>query len=260
MRAAAIDWQSEVAREMTIQVRPFAGRDVEADVAKAAAVARAFPGLDEVRAYTKEESSRLLEPWLGTGFTLDDLPVPRIVAVRVEAGAKPDLDRLRSLLAEQVPSADLDDHRGFVERMRTMASAAVIGGAAVLALVLAATILSVTFATRSAIATNRQVIEVLHFIGAKDGFIAGQFQRRFLTLGLQGGVIGGGAAIALFAVAELLNHLVSPGSSSLFGTLFGVFSIGLAGYVAVLVLIILIACVAAATSRYTVHRTLAAIQ
>ena len=76
-----------------------------------------------------------------------------------------------------------------------------------LALVLVATMLSVTFATRAAMATNRPVIEVLHFIGAKDSFIAGHFQRHFLRLGLKGGAIGGGGAIALFALAEIVEPL-----------------------------------------------------
>lgn len=77
VRAAAIDWQADVAREVTIQVRPVAGRDIEADIAQAVAIARAFPGVAEVRPYSKEEAGRLLEPWLGTGLQLDDLPMPR---------------------------------------------------------------------------------------------------------------------------------------------------------------------------------------
>src|SRR5215469_11384099 len=36
VRAAANDWQSEVAREVTIQVRPLSGRDFDADVGRAA--------------------------------------------------------------------------------------------------------------------------------------------------------------------------------------------------------------------------------
>src|SRR5205807_1252917 len=77
VRAAAIDWQADVAREVTIQVRPVAGRDIEADIAQAVAIARAFPGIAEVRPYSKEEAGRLLEPWLGTGLQLEDLPMPR---------------------------------------------------------------------------------------------------------------------------------------------------------------------------------------
>src|SRR5499427_10123206 len=90
VRAAASEWQSEVAREVTIQVRPVSGRDVEADVARAAAIARAAPGIADVRPYSSEETLRLLEPWLGTGLKLDDLPVPRIIVVRVTAGGGAD--------------------------------------------------------------------------------------------------------------------------------------------------------------------------
>ncbi len=62
----------------------------------------------------------------------------------------------------------------------------------------AATVLSVVFATRAAVATNRAVVEVLHFVGARDGFIAAQFQRHFLKVGTQGGLLGGLSAAALF--------------------------------------------------------------
>ena len=79
-----------------------------------------------------------------------------------------------------------------------MAGTAVVAGVAVLVLVLAVTVLSVTFATRGAMATNRPIVEVLHYVGATDGFVASQFQRHFLMLGFKGGAIGGGAAILLF--------------------------------------------------------------
>jgi len=257
VRAAAVDWQSEVSREITVQIRPTAGRDIEADVVKAADIARALPGIADVRPNSKDESARLLEPWLGTGLALDELPIPRIIVVRLAPDALPNFGRLQSLLAEQVPGASLDDHRGFIDRMRAMASAAVIGGAGVLVLVLIATILSVTFATRGAMATNRPVIEVLHFTGAKNSFIAGHFQRRFLILGLEGGAIGGGGAIALFALAEAVARwFAGTAGGDQFAALFGTFSIGVAGYAAVLAEIVLIAVVAAVSSRFTVNRTL----
>jgi cell division transport system permease protein len=260
VRAAANEWQAEVAREVTIQVRPAAGRDIESDIAKAAAAARAASGVTDVRPYSKEEAARLLEPWLGTGLPLDDLPVPRIIVVRIASGAAPDLSELRQTLGEQVPAASLDDHRGFVDRMRAMSSAALVGGIGVLMLVLAATVLSVTFATRAAMATNRPVIEVLHFIGAKDKFIAGHFQRHFLQLGLKGGLIGGGSALALFALAELASGwFAGAAGGDQLAVLFGSFSIGVLGYLAVLVQVGLIAFVTAASSRRTVNRTIATV-
>jgi cell division transport system permease protein len=261
VRATAAEWQSDVAREITIQIRPASGRDIEADAARAVEVARNFPGIGEVRAYSKEESARLLEPWLGLGLSLDDLPVPRVVMVRLAPGGGADLARLRAALTQAVPGASLDDHRAWIERMRAMSRTAVGAGVAVLLLMLAATMLSVAFATRGAMAANRPIIEVLHFVGAKDGFIASQFQRHFLALGLEGGLIGGAAAVVLFALAGLMGGW-SRGTAGgdQFAALFGTFSLGIDGYVAILAQIVLIATVTALTSRHTVNRTLAGVE
>ena len=132
--------------------------------------------------------------------------MPRIIVVRLAPGQNADLARLRTLLNERVAGASLDDHRAWIERMRAMAQTALFGGLGVLVLMLAATVLSVAFATRGAMATNRGIIEVLHFIGARDSYIAGQFQRHFLILGLEGGLIGGAAAILVFALARVTTN------------------------------------------------------
>jgi cell division transport system permease protein len=257
VQAAASDWQAEVGREITIQVRPQSGHDIEAQTRKAADIARAAPNVAEVRPYSKEESGRLLEPWLGSGLALDDLPVPRMIVVKLAPDAKPDLASLRKTLSEQVAGASIDDHRGWIEQMRAMSRTALVGGVVILLLVFAATVLSVTFATHGAIATNRPVVEVLHFIGAPDRFIAGHFQRHFLWLGLKGGAIGAGAAILLFALAELISSWFASGAGAdRVSALFGTFSIGTAGYVAVAVQVAAIAVLVAVTSRQTVNRTL----
>jgi cell division transport system permease protein len=258
--SAASDWQSDVGREVTIQVRPAPGRDLEADVRKATEIARATPGVADVRAYTKQESARLVEPWLGGGLSLDDLPIPRLIVVKLASGMVPDFGALRRALAAQVAGATLDDHRRWIDRMRTMAGTAIVAGVAVLGLVLAVTVLSVTFATRGAMATNRPIIEVLHYVGATDGFIAVQFQLHFLLLGFKGGAIGGGAAIVFFGAAEAANAwLAGTAGGDQAAALFGNVSIGVSGYLAILTQVILMAMVTALTSRRTVNRTLESI-
>ena len=254
---AAGEWQSDIAREVTIQIVPAPGRDLDAAVDKAASVARAVTGIVEVRPYSRDESTKLLEPWLGSGLSLNELPVPRLIVVKLATDATPDLAQLRRMLADQVPGAVLDDHRGWIDRMRAMAGSAVVLGLCILVLMFAATILSVTFATRGAMATNKAVIEVLHFVGAKNSFIAGHFQHHFLILGLQGGAIGGGAAIILFAIASATSRwFAGTAGAEQTSALFGSFSIGLIGYAAVLWQVILIAAVTALTSRQTVNNTL----
>jgi cell division transport system permease protein len=258
--SAASDWRSDVGREVTIQVRPVSGRDIEADVRTAVAVTRGSPGITDVRAYTKEESARLVEPWLGNGLALDQLPIPRMIVVKLLSNGALDVAALRTALAAKVPGAILDDHRRWIDRMRTMAGTAVVGGIIILALVLAVTVLSVTFATRGAMATNRPIIEVLHYVGATDDYIASQFQRHFLILGFKGGAIGGGAAILLFGFLEAARTWFAgtPGGDEA-AALFGTFSIGVVGYLAIVIQIVLMAVVTAYSSRHTVNQTLESI-
>ncbi|MET0276901.1 MAG: ABC transporter permease [Pseudorhodoplanes sp.] len=260
VRANAADWQTEILREVTIQVRPGSGRDLEAGVKAATEIARSFDGISEVRPYSKEESARLLEPWLGSGLAVDELPVPRVIVVKLRAGETPDIPSMRKMLIDRVPGASLDDHRGWIDRMRAMADFVVLGGLLVLGLVIAATVLSVSFATSGAMAANRPVIEVLHFIGARDRYIAGLFQRHFLWLGLKGGAIGGLVAILTFALIAPVEAMIrGTAGAEQFAALFGSITMGSSGYLVVLLQIALIAAVAAEASRRTVNRVIASI-
>jgi cell division transport system permease protein len=251
------EWRSDYAREMTIQVRPTPDHQIGVEVARAAALARATPGISEVRIYTKEESERLLEPWLGPGLSLDELPVPRMIAVKVAAGTTPDNTKLREALAKEVAGASLDDHRLYVDRMRRLATILVAGGVAIFSLVLAATVLCVAFATRGAMASSRPIVEVLNLIGAKQAYIASQFQRRFLVLGLKGGAIGGAAAVGFLALAGPVSDVLAgnPGDGQTIA-LFGSYSVGTMGYVTIAIEVALIAVVTALASRHVVIRTL----
>src|SRR6202158_2674884 len=121
--ASAAEWQSEVASEITIQVRPLPGRDIERDTLAVAEAIRVQPGIVDVRPFTKDESTKLLEPWLGSGLSLDDLPVPRVVVARVQPGTTLDLAALRSRVTRVAQSASVDDHRASSERMRSMTGA-----------------------------------------------------------------------------------------------------------------------------------------
>jgi cell division transport system permease protein len=255
--ASAAEWQSEVASEITIQVRPVAGRDLDRDTAAVAAAMRAQPGIVEIRPFTKQESAKLLEPWLGSGLSFDDLPVPRVIVARVQPGTTLDLAALRSRVTQASPTASVDDHRAWIERMRSMTGATVFAGVGILILVIIATIISVSFATRGAMAANRPIVEVLHFVGAGDRYIANRFLRHFLRLGLQGGVIGGGVAMLAFGFSESIAGWFSGTPvGDQFAALLGTFSLRPSGYLALAVQAVLIAAITAWASRRTLFATL----
>jgi len=138
-----------------------------------------------------------------------------------------------------------------------MAGSAIAIGIAMLALMLTATVLSVAFATRGAMAANRPIIEVLHFVGAGDRYIANRFLRHFLRLGLQGGVIGGGIAMLLFGFSESIAGWFSGTPvGDQFAALLGTFSLRPSGYLALAAQAVLIAAITAWASRRTLFATL----
>ena len=248
-------WQSDIAREVTIQVREKEGADLEKALNKVRQIAGGYSGVIAVSVLDEEAMGRLLEPWLGSGLAMDELPVPRLVTLTLDENEPPDLVALRRQIEKEVPQASLDDHRVWVDRLTMMARATIIGGLLVFILMMASTVLTVVFATRGAMSGNRHVIDVLHFVGAERSYIAGQFQRHFLLLGLKGALSGGLLAIMCFLLVNwwAAQNIADPAADQA-TALFGTFSVGWTGYLGTLVLVFGIAVLTALTSRFTVFR------
>lgn len=251
----ARSWQSDIAREVTIQVRPVEGIDLAEAAARASQIAESYPGVNGVTVIDEGVMTQLLEPWLGSGLDLKELPVPQLLTVAIDEDNPPDLIAMKTKLIEGVPGASLDDHRAWLDRLVTMAQATIITGFLVFLMMMAATVLTVIFATRGAMSGNAHVIEVLHFVGAEQRFIANEFQKHFLLLGLRGALAGGALAVLTFLIIGFWvwlrqNDPAAEQASALFGS----FSVGVTGYVGTVILIFAIAVLTAVTSRFTVLR------
>ncbi len=251
----AESWQRQIADEVTIQIVPAEGVDLDSAAARAAEIAMQVPGILSATVLDAKESTALLQPWLGSDIDIADLPIPRLVAVRVASNA--DLPALSRRLKEEIPTVAVDDHGRWLQRLSAMARVMTLVGMMVLGLVFAATALCVVFATRGAMAGNRIVIEVLHFVGAEDSYIAREFQRHFLLLGLKGASIGGAIAAGLFLAISFLGRLEGPTpEEAQLRSIFGGISIGLNGYVGAVITVLALAVIIATTARMTVRRTL----
>ncbi len=256
VQKSAIAWSSDVGREVTIQIRPVEGEVMESNLRTAVALAQATPGVAGARALTLEESQELLEPWLGSGLDLSAIDIPRLVVVELADPAEADIAKLERDLAA-VKGASLDTHAAWRQQLNVMAGTIVASGLLVLALIVAATVLAIIFATRGTMSSNREIVDVLHFIGASNSFIAGEFQGRFLTIGFRGGIIGGlGALLFFFLTGVTAGTVVSQEAGQQLGILFGRFALGWDGMLGILAVVPVIAAVTAITSRLTVRRFL----
>lgn len=203
-------WTSELSSEVTVQVRPLDKRDVKADVAQVKKILLATRGVKSVDVYDRARSAALLQPWLGKGALLEDLPIPRLVTVAIDRAAPPDFAALSKAISAQVPSASLDTHRRWQAELTRMAGAFQWLGLAILLLIGAAAVLLVVKTTRAALDANREIVEVLHLVGARDAFIARQVERRFLITGLRAGLAGTVAGLGTFVVVSLFGGLGAP--------------------------------------------------
>jgi cell division transport system permease protein len=258
MNQSAAAWLKDIASEVTVQVEA-ADRDAgEATIKDVAAFLGRQRGVRVARILTIEESASLLEPWLGKSDALKTLPVPRLIAVELDARQSPDLGALRSALASQFKGVSLDDHRHWQKQIRAVTRSFALGGLAILILVCAATTAIIVSATRSAMASNREIVEVLHFVGATDRFIAREFEKHFLTLGIRAGLVGAISAMGVFFMMPTLMELLGGGMLTLaeMRRLMGTGALDPAGYLILGVVVIVIAGLCMLTSRFGVYRIL----
>jgi cell division transport system permease protein len=241
-------WLRDMASEVTVQIEPKDGVDTEKTVKEVSAFLTKEAGITNVKALSLDESAGLLEPWLGQADVLKSLPLPRLIALEVDRNSPPELDALRQSLSSKFKGVTLDDHRHWQQQIRTVTRSFALGGLLILLLVAAATTAIIVSATRSAMASNKDIVEVLHFVGATDRFIAREFDKHFLKLGVRAGLVGATPLIEIIGgqtvtMAEV-HRLVGTGS------------LELTGYLLMGGVVIVIAALCMLTSRLGVFRIL----
>jgi cell division transport system permease protein len=208
-------WRGEIDSAFTVELpRPDAESAVEAAARRQAALAAvaAVPGVASATLLDTADQARLLAPWLGPGADTLDLPLPDLVNVAAAPGAAIDIAALKEKLATSAPGAVVDDHGRWRAAIAGIGRTARLAALGLLLLVASAAALTVVFVSRAGLAAHRRVIEILHLIGAHDGYIAGQFQRHALQRALLGAVAGMVAAALVFESGRrLLPGLAEAG-------------------------------------------------
>lgn len=204
------NWTSDISTQMTLQIKVSEGRDIEADTKKALEILKNEKGIKDASTMGAEESAKLLEPWLGKSRLVEELPIPRLISIAIDTEAPPDVQKLSEKLETALPNSDLDTHERWQKELTRTAGTLRFIGMSILLLISITTITIAVFATRAAIASNKDIVEVLHLVGAQDKYIATQVQTHFIKLGLQAGVIGAVAGGLTFGLLTLWgNHQVS---------------------------------------------------
>jgi cell division transport system permease protein len=251
LKDVAARWDKGVSGTLSVQLSPAqSSAEDEIYLGEALKILAAIEEIERYEVINDERLKGLLKPWLGGIGDMAELPLPQLIDVELKPGERLDTRALEDRLALRVPGASVDDHQVWLERLvsliRTVQGVATL----VLLFIAFATIGTVVFTTRTGLAIHREAIEVLHLIGAQDTYIAGQFSKRALLLGLKGGIFGLILGVPTIAGIGYLAQRMD-------GFLLPSMQLQPEHWIGVGVMPLMVAAIATITARATVMRTLA---
>ena len=256
LTGATSSWEKGLSGRYTVQIPPIEGEstvEVDQRIDRAITIIERTPGVSAAKQVPPAEVATSLEPWLGAGTSVVDLPLPHLIDVSLADKPPVNLGQLREQLGLAVKDSVVDDHGAWRRQIKKLIYSLQALAAGIILLIAGCAVSAVVFATRSGIAVHHDVLIVLHLIGATDNYIARQFQRHALKLAFKGGIVGAllvGATLAIFfkGVAELDPMLMPDLRFTLWNWLI------------LLIVPVVVCLIAMRTARATVLRQLRRIQ
>jgi len=201
----AAEWSRGLEGTLTVQV-PIPDADTaeqtDARIVTAVRILLKTPGIVSARPIPLAEVAAMLEPWLGAGAKMSDLPLPRVIDVRMEEGARLDLTALSRKLNETVPGASIEDHEQWRSTLIVLFRSMEVVAFIVIVLIGTVAFSAIVFTIRSVLAVHQEIVEVLHLIGAQNAYIAEQFQKHAFRVALKGSL--GGTGFAFLTILGIL--------------------------------------------------------
>ena len=206
---AAMTWRTGLAGRITVQIFPpeKARMPLDQQVQAALSVLRDTSGIAHAAQVSEQETVALVRPWLGADALISELPLPRLIDATISPGATVNIESLRQRLKSAAPDSALDDHARWLSRLRSLAQGITWSAYAILALIAFATAATVSFATRAGLEAHHEIVELLHQMGARAGFIARAFEWHYFLAALIAGTIGTAFAAAFYVAGGGLEFV-----------------------------------------------------
>ena len=199
LSATADKWETNVSGTYTVQVPDGPRHSIK--VSAAIDYLSSFPGIVSAKLISELEVGIILQPWLGPNYSELNLPLPSLIDLKFEKGKEVDKKSLIEGLEKVAPGATADDHSIWLEKLTDFIEVGKTITFVILALILFSIVVTVVFTTRAGLAIQKDVVEVLHLIGAQDSYVALQCQIHACRLAIYGSILGFGlGAMLIFFV------------------------------------------------------------
>lgn len=250
------NWNQSILGSLTVQIMPVNDTNREKAMAetlayqdKAVDFLKTVDGVLKVTPLPEVQLQKLIRPWLGDGVNLENLPMPRIIDVKISTDAEIDFAKLAQDLAQTSPLASLDNHKLWLSKLIQFADGLKALAMSILVLVIGITSGAIFYTTQMSLGLHRHIIEILHIMGAKDTYVAQQYAKRMAFLGLAGGIVGLFFAIpTIFFIGSLAKQIE--------GGIISEANLSFNDWLMIMSLPLFSMCIAMSTAYYTVKRTL----
>jgi cell division transport system permease protein len=183
-------WEQQFTTHLTIEIPTPPHTSSAILQARVLQLLNKTPGIGQASAVPQKEIEKLLHSLMGSAVSIDSESLPTLIDVSLNGKELVDTVNLEAHLKAISPEIQLIDDRNWQGQVSNLVSVTVILAFTLTFLILMAAMITTTFATRTSLLIHRQVIEILHLIGATNTYIAKQFQIHALKQGLMASTLG----------------------------------------------------------------------
>lgn len=183
--------KKQVVSNFTVQVLPLPNyAESRKDLFNVVEFLEKYPDVEEVITLSDAELRALLEPWLGNNVDIELLPIPKLLDVKISNAKQFDYKELAVRLSEVSPQASINDHNLWLSRLLKFINSLKMLAVTVLILVAGACVAAIVYAAKTSLNVHREIITILHTIGATDEYIAINYVKQITLMSLSAGVVG----------------------------------------------------------------------
>lgn len=249
-------WSSGLENKITIEIKAedqdgtiLSPETIKMETEKIAQMLQKNPLVKSYEPLGEKDIRKLVSPWLGEDFNLEELPMPGLIAVELNSASDESVEKLTQAVHALSPTSYVDTHREWLQDIlrftRTLQWVALL----VALIVAVTTVTGISGGVRSRMAIHKDQVEILHLIGASDKYIARQFQWYAVVIALLGSTLG--TAAGLF-MAMLILFLTGQSGTPLIPQI----SLDSTSFALFCILPVIACLIAGMTARLTVLRTL----
>jgi len=190
-------WRQRVSNSVTIQLLPDPRAknqetEMEDRIKSVSSVLKSMPGVGSYSVMSLKETRELLAPWLGELVTSDRLGIalPRLITLEAPGDVALSPHLLRRELSRYTSFVSVRTYEEWASDFIESLGAAQKLLGIIIFFILATTGLTIAYATKEGLNANKNVIEIMHMVGAEDSYIINQFSSHVTKMAAIGGMVG----------------------------------------------------------------------